>query len=310
MTSIVRKLISASHGIPPSIVAWDRFWEGLYQQVETWAGAVFPEAENVAVKDRWVEGGEMAIDQFGKHMISVSNSSSGLCVVAMSDQCARTYAASRLGEDLAAMKTVSGLLLRLVCEEPLNELRAEISSAFSAMETHFCESLGSAPSLAPGGFSAEASYLIVAFELSIKGVATTIKIVFELDALRKFSGAAQGKEVSKSSGADASVQDKLRKTVLASNVDVLGIIGRREVSLGDCVRMQPGDVIELPELSGSDLALAIETFDGSHDLAEAELGAWKNTRALKLKRAIDPSFLTGLVVNTANTTVSREEGRL
>lgn len=307
MSSIVRKLIAASNGIPPSIVDWDELWAALTHEIELWVKDVFADGDAATLKDRWVLSGEMALDQLTNHMVSVSSATSGLCVIAMSDQCARAYAANRLGDDPNAMKSVSSLLLRLVSEEPLSRLRADISSSLNSMQAHTCEALGSNLSLAPGGFAQTASYLIVAYDLSIQGVRTTLKLVFGLDALRSFSQVAQAKPAH---DADTSAQGKLRKTVLATNVDVLGVIGRREISLGECIRMEPGDVIELPDISGSDLALAVETFEGCHDLAGAELGAWKTSRALKLKRAIDPSFLTGLVASTAKSSVSVEESRL
>lgn len=291
-------------------MGWDELWAALTHEIELWVKEVFADGEAATIKDRWVVSGEMALDQLTNHMVSVSSASSGLCVIAMSDQCARAYAANRLGDDPNAMKSVSSLLLRLVSEEPLSRLRADISSSLNAMQAHTCEALGSNLSLAPGGFAQTASYLIVAYDLSIQGVRTTLKLVFGLDALRGFSQAAQAKPSHNAGGADTSTQGKLRKTVLATNVDVLGVIGRREISLGECIHMEPGDVIELPDISGSDLALAVETFEGCHDLAGAELGAWKTSRALKLKRAIDPSFLTGLVASTAKSSVSVEESRL
>jgi hypothetical protein len=298
MTPLLQKKTTLSHGIPPSLLGWQDFWDMTQGVVEAWGKTAFGAAMEPTLKQRKVMSAEDVKADLAEDKVLVTAASAGFSVVAMDTSCAGAYAAKRLNDQPEAIAELSDLLLRLICEEPLGAIKAAVAKAFSDNPEDTGEespSFGTDFPLAPGGFESDSRYLVIAYVFALEGVEAGIKLVFELGALRKLARdhAKHGHSAGKLNGLRGT--DQMRQTVLTSTVNIAAILDRSELSLGACVRMEPGQIIPLPNIEGRRMMMAVETLEGHQDIAPADLGAIKENRALKLTGAVDPSFLRGLV---------------
>ena len=266
--------------------------------VEAWGKTAFGPEMEPTLKQRKVMSSEDTKADLAEDKILVTAAPAGFSVVAMDTSCAGAYAAKRLNDQPEAIAELSDLLLRLICEEPLGVIKAAVAKAFSDNPEDTGEdspSFGADFPLAPGGFETSSRYLVIAYAFALEGVEAGIKLVFELGALRKLAReyAKHGQGTGKLNGVRGT--DKMRQTVLTSTVNIAAVLDRSELSLGECVRMEPGQIIPLPNIEGHRMMMAVETLEGHRDIAPADLGAVKEKRALKLTGAIDQSFVHGLV---------------
>jgi len=266
--------------------------------VETWGKTAFGAAMEPTLKRRKVMSADDTKAELAEDKILITAAPAGFAVVAMDTSCAGAYAAKRLNDQPDAIAELSDLLLRLICEEPLGVIKSAVAKAFSDNPEDTGEetpSFGTDFPLAPGSFEASSRYLVIVYAFALEGVEAGIKLVFEIEALRKLARlhAKNGQGAGKLNGLRGT--DKMRQTVLTSTVNIAAILDRSELSLGACVRMEPGQIIPLPNIEGRRMMMAVETLEGHRDIAPADLGAIKENRALKLTGAIDPSFVHGLV---------------
>ena len=77
-------------------------------------------------------------------------------------------------------------------------------------------------------------------------------------------------------------RDTLRKRVRGSTVVLDAVLHSVSMTIGECSRLEVGQIIALPEVKMNKLDLCAETVNGSLPISQGELGAWKGQRALKL----------------------------
>jgi flagellar motor switch protein FliM len=62
------------------------------------------------------------------------------------------------------------------------------------------------------------------------------------------------------------------------------------MTIGQCSRLEVGQVIALPDVDTASVSLRAETVNGAVDIGKCEMGVWKQQRALKLKTPILEPF--------------------
>ncbi|MEM9054563.1 MAG: hypothetical protein AAGB16_04485, partial [Pseudomonadota bacterium] len=243
--------------------------------VEAWGRTAFGAAMEPTLKQRKVMSAADIKSDLAEDKVLVTSAPGGFCVVAMDTSCAGAYAAKRLNDQPDAVGELSDLLLRLICEEPLGAIKSEVAKALSDNPEDTGEespTFGTDFPLAPGGFEAPSRYLVIAYAFALEGVEAGLKLVFEIGALRQLARAhgKHGQAEGQLNGLRGT--DKMRQTVLTSTVNITAILDRSELSLGACVRMEPGQVIPLPNIEGRRMMMAVETLEGHRDVAPADLG--------------------------------------
>jgi flagellar motor switch protein FliM len=73
-------------------------------------------------------------------------------------------------------------------------------------------------------------------------------------------------------------------------ITVDGVLNRLTLTIGQCSRLEVGQLIALPDVDTSRVSLRAETVNGTVDIGLCEMGVWKQQRALKLKTPILEPF--------------------
>ncbi|MCI5047845.1 MAG: FliM/FliN family flagellar motor switch protein, partial [Aquisalinus sp.] len=92
----------------------------------------------------------------------------------------------------------------------------------------------------------------------------------------------------------------MRSTVLQSRLALSIVLDSCQMSVGDCSRLEKGQVLSLPGVSLDDLAVKAQTRSGKVDIARSELGIFKRNKAIKLHGDLDEEFLMNLGRLAAN----------
>lgn len=292
MSSVLRKKIEAGAGMPPTILQFHEFWEPLQANVSAWLTETFNVAVTAIPDTRRVVAGNVAAHELDSRLTFVFNGkfSPGLCAIAVDERGAALNAGLRLNQGSDSLEGVSPLFQRLLFETPAMTLWRAIASG---LNDHVL--LGShAPfaelSLATGGFEAAHRYLIVGYKLAQEGGDARVWVVFSMDyvqnrAIEFAKLAARQRETASSSGRGA-----LRESVRLSAITIEGILDRIPMTIGECSRLEVGQLITLADVDTARISLQAETVNGSVEIGQCEMGVWKRQRALKLKTPILEPF--------------------
>ncbi|KCZ52203.1 hypothetical protein HY3_09435 [Hyphomonas pacifica] len=86
-------------------------------------------------------------------------------------------------------------------------------------------------------------------------------------------------------------RETLRKRVRGSTVVLDAVLHSIPMTIGECSRLEVGQIITLPEVKMNKLDLCAETVNGSLPISQGELGAWQGLRALKLHAPVPEDII-------------------
>ncbi|MEQ9505275.1 MAG: FliM/FliN family flagellar motor C-terminal domain-containing protein [Hyphomonas sp.] len=291
MSSVLRKKIEAGAGIPPSILKFQDFWDSLQTKVSAWLFDTFEVETRAVPSDRRAVPGNLAASQLDGLLSFVFKEkiSPGLCAVAIDEPGATMNAGLRLQQDSASMEGVSELFRKLLLETPAAQLWRSVASG---MEGHMAAGLQAPCSdytVAAGGFDPAQRYLMVGFKFTRNEQPAQVWLVFHFDYVQRHALEFQAKAASRPAGTgQGSVS--LRASVKSSTITLNGVLDRLSLTIGECSRLEVGQVLSLPDVNTARVSLQAETVNGTIDIGHCEMGVWKRQRALKLTTPILEPF--------------------
>lgn len=292
MSTVLRKKIEARAGIPTAVLQLDDFWQTLQKQVSTWMTATLGTETAAVLETRNVVPGTTASGQLDKLLSYVFNGdySPGLCAIAVDEFTATVNASQRLQQPLGELSGVSELFRKLLLETPTSALWNTIIANLAGHLSLGTQAPFSDYSSAAGGFTQTQRYLMIGFTAAYDGQVVRVWMVFHLDYVLRNAHEIeqQAARMSKSSSGPGS--ETLRASVKSSMITVDGVLDRLTLTIGQCSRLEVGQLIALPDVDTSRVSLRAETVNGNVDIGLCEMGVWKQQRALKLKTPILEPF--------------------
>ncbi len=292
MSSVLRKKIEAGAGIPPTILQFQDFWDTLQAKVSAWTFETFGvESKGIPVA-RKVSPGNIAGNQLDNLLTFVFNSkfSPGICAIAIDEPGAALNAAHRLNQAADSADGVSPLFQKLLFEMPVMALWRLVASGFSdhrllGSQTPFAEL-----SQATGGFESAHRYLMIGYNCGTGEPSGRLWIVFDLDYVQRLALQFQQDAALQRQAASQRGGGALRESMKLSTIKIEGVLDRIAMTIGECSRLEVGQLISLPDVDTATVRLQAETVNGNIDIGQGEMGVWKRQRALKLKTPILEPF--------------------
>ncbi|HRI99720.1 MAG TPA: FliM/FliN family flagellar motor switch protein [Hyphomonas sp.] len=292
MSSVLRKKIEAGAGIPPTILQYQDFWDMLQVKVSAWIFDTYG-IEAKAVPDvRKVVPGNVALAQLDALQSLVLNArfSPGLCAVGVDPAGAAMNAGVRLAQGDDPMQEASALFLKLLFEAPGLVLWRSLAAS---LDGHI-PATGNAPlsdsANAVGGFDPVHRYLMVSYGFSRGETRGRLWLVFDNDYVLARALGAQNQASGRRGASGGRESEALRASVRSSTITVDGVLDRLEMTIGQCSRLEVGQLLSLPEADTGRITLLAETVNGNVAVGIAEMGVWKRQRALKLSTPILEPF--------------------
>lgn len=292
MSSVLRKKIEAGAGIPPTILQFHEFWDPMQAKLSAWMFDTYGIELKVIPDARRVVPGNIASSQLDTLLTFAFNArhSPGLCAIAVDETGAASNAAQRLGQTTDDLQGVSPLFQKLLFETSAISLWRLLAAGLNGHSSTHAQAPLADYSQAAGGFDPAQRYLMVGFSCLMGDKRARFWVVFHLDFVQR--QALEFEQLAtrqRQSGASKS-RDTLRESVKSTMITVEGVLDRIPMTIGQCSRLEVGQVITLAEVDTARISLQAETVNGSVDIGQCEMGVWKRQRALKLKTPILEPF--------------------
>lgn len=287
MSAVLRKKLESSGGVPPRVLQNKPFWTTLERTISTWLNTVLQDEGELRLQSREVSpGGALADDLFGAYVYGFRNEAREFVVaVSIDNLVAARFAAQKMQQDASRLAEAPQLFLQLLLEPPATRLSEELATTFDMLGAE-----GEVPEAAAfEGLEIEGNCLVVYYLCDLEGQAFRIGVALKLDAVLALADSAG--DDSLGGGAVSGAKGLSQPRVQNSSVQLDVVLDRVPMTVADCLRLEPGSVIELPGTHRSKLTVTANTVEGPVDIAEGELGVWKHQRAVRLKSQIDPAFL-------------------
>lgn len=292
MSSVLRKKIEAGAGIPPTILQYQDFWNLIQAKVAAWIFDTYG-VETKAIPDiRKVVPGNIAAAQLDGLQSLVFNSkvSPGLCALGVDTAGAALNAGQRLHQGDAGMDGASALFLKLLFEAPGLGLWRSLAAG---LEGHI-PAIGQVPlsetAGAAGGFDPAHRYLMIGIAFTKGEARARLWLVFHIDYVLQYAIEALHKGGERRGASGGRSQDALRASMRSSTILLDGVLDRLHMTIGQCSRLEVGQVLQLSEADTARITLQAETVNGNVAIGFAEMGVWKRQRALKLSTPILEPF--------------------
>lgn len=281
MSSVLRKMMGAGSGLPPTILRYQDFWDNLHQAASAWATEALDGSLVQQPEVRRVYDGAAALEALERRTAFFFNSmvSPGLCAVATDAPGAARVVARRLNQDFESAKEASSLFLKLMFEAPAVSLWRGVSGGLEGHEADTFMSPLCDPVQVAGNFEPDSRYLVVAYSVMPEALRSQIWFVFDLDYLM---GCAHEAERRTSDHKRPVTSSLVRDSVMASPIRVEAVLDKISMTIGECSRLKVGDLIPLPDTDPRSVLLNAETVSGQIEIGQCELGVWKRQRALKI----------------------------
>ena len=289
MSTVLRKKLESSGGLPPSVLQNQSFWMSLESVVANWLNTTVGGENELRLQSREVcRGTALTDDLFGAYLYGFQSESNDFILgVSIDNLIAARVAAGKMEQSVDALAEAPQLFLQLLLEAPASALATDIVTTFGQLDSD-----GAGPETVPlESLDVEGSCLLIYYLCDIEGQAIRIGVALKLDRVIAYASTAED-GVASADGASEITADSINGArVQNSSVQLDVIIDRIPMSVADCARLEPGSVISLPGTDRSKLTISAQTVDGPVDIAMGELGVWKHQRAVRLKTEIEPSFL-------------------
>lgn len=281
--------MGAGSGLPPTILRYHDFWDGIHQSLSGWASQSLDGGVPQEPDIRRVYSGTAAIEALAPRTVFFFNSrvSPGLCAIATDGAGAARIVSKRLSQDFESAKEASALFLKLMFEAPAVALWRVAASLLEGHQAETFASPLSEPAQAAGGFEPDSRYLIVGYSVMPEALQSQIWLVFDLDYLM---GCAHEAERRAAEHKRPSPSRLLRDSVMGSPIKVEAVLDKISMTIGECSRLKVGDLIPLPDTDPGSVRLNAETVNGQIEIGQCEMGVWKRQRALKLKQPVLEPF--------------------
>jgi hypothetical protein len=292
MSSVLRKKIEAGAGIPPTILQYQDFWDMLQAKVSAWAFDALAVETKGLPDTRKVVPGNVAQAQLEGLQSLVFNSkvSPGFCAVGIDEAGAALNAGQRLQQEGSTVAGVSSLFLKLLFEAPGLTLWRSLAGSLAA----HLPAGGQAPLTdypqAAGHFDPAQRYLMIGFSLVQGEVRARLWLAFHIDYVLKHAIEARDDATDRRGSGDGQGQSALRASVRASMIRLDGVLEELKMTVGECSRLEVGQILPLSEADTARITLQAETVNGNVAIGQAEMGVWKQQRALKLNSPILEPF--------------------
>ena len=309
MSIVLRKKISAAGGLPQKLMQCDPLWAALMAADQNWSKQVYKSDLAGRMTNSRIIGGATAQRELGHRFAFMPQIMSGgpLLAVAIDRAGAARYAATRLRQPTENLLQAADLFLKLMCEQPANELWQQVESAlqpdaFPGMPTEVTDA-----SAVPDGIDSDVRVAQITIAMAPEGGEDgwlleggedppEIDLFFDLSKLEAVAAEFRERSRPKSLGGGHD-REMLRSRMRSSSVRLDVVLGSIVLSVGECSRLKVGDVLDLPDVENGKLTLCAETMTGQGAIATGEMGNWKGHRALKLDGPVVESFLRELAEN-------------
>lgn len=292
MSSVLRKKIEAGAGIPPTILQYQEFWDLLQAKVAAWTFDTYG-VETKAIPDiRKVVPGNIAVTQLEglQSLVFNSRNSPGLCALGVDAAGAALNAGQRLHQGDDGMDGASALFLKLLFEAPGLGLWRSLATS---LEGHI-PAIGQVPlsdyAAAAGGFDPAHRYLMIGIGFSKGETRARLWLVFDIDYVLRHAVDALHRGGDRRGASGGRSQEALRASMRSSTILIDGVLDRLNMTIGQCSRLEVGQMLPLSEADTARITLQAETVNGSVAIGFAEMGVWKRQRALKLSTQILEPF--------------------
>jgi len=289
VSTVLRKKLESSGGLPPSVLQNQSFWMSLESVIANWLNTTVGGENELRLQSREVcRGTALTDDLFGAYLYGFQSESNDFILgVSIDNLIAARVAAGKMEQSVDALAEAPQLFLQLLLEAPASALATDIVTTFGQLDSD-----GAGPETVPlESLDVEGSCLLIYYLCDIEGQAIRIGVALKLDRVIAYASTAED-GVASADGASEITADSINGArVQNSSVQLDVIIDRIPMSVADCARLEPGSVISLPGTDRSKLTISAQTVDGPVDIAMGELGVWKHQRAVRLKTEIEPSFL-------------------
>jgi hypothetical protein len=287
MSSVLRKKIDAKLGLPPAVLRFKALWESVERAITPWA-QTFVDGQLVCEPElREMRPGpdvRSLLDEMAVYYVN-SRASPGIAAIAIDNTGAARVAATRLIQDFELSAQAPAIFLKLMFEAPATALWSELASAFTGHQRDIRGPLFSEPDQAAGGFERTKRYILLAYRILPETRLARIWVVFDLDYLMSAAADAdRAAALSKAAGGPHT--QALHDSAMSSAIRLDGILDRIHMTIGDCSRLEIGDILPLPDANPKIVTLLAETVSGSIEIGACEMGIWKRQRALKLREPV------------------------
>lgn len=291
MSAVLRKMIEAGSGMPPSISEAEPFWDTLKDTTRAWFVKILGADINPVIAHRKSASGAQIQANIGDQILFAfgREASPGICAFCVDQRFAVEVAAARMGESADALLEASNVLMRLLLEDPMASLWMDLSRAITPDFVCGDEAPFADGSVSGGAFAPDSQYIETQLTCELNGKPASVTFVFALDFVKARAGdSSRGGAMLRAAG---QYPDALRRSIRSSSIHLDAVIDHLELTIADCARLKPGDVLELPAADTQKLALSAGTIDGPVNIGEGSLGTWRDYRAVKLQVPVSKAFL-------------------
>lgn len=300
MSAVLRKKINAAGGLAPRLLQCAPLWDALTGAARRWSAKVYSDGLDARIASQRIVSAQEAQKRFGEHFsfAPLTTPRGALVAVSIDRPGAVRYAASRLHQSGSSLEEASDLFLRLMSEQPAHSLWASVQRAIGADEE---AALGD-PAAQPDMIDASARLAQVTILLAAEGgedgwlleggeEVPEIRFYFDLARFEKLADTLRAKALEKGGAKQQPDRGALRSRLRQSSIRLEAVLDTVPMSVGDCSRLDVGDVLALPGIEAGRLTLCAETMSGRAAIGEGEMGNWKGHRALKLNGPVIESFI-------------------
>lgn len=295
MSSVKLKKILNNHGIPPGILRYQTFWDTTLLCVESWVEHNFHAKGGVELLSRQVVRGPEALKSAETNIpfIYRRRKFSGMCFIGLNRSLSEAFAANRLNENEDRLTDISNIFLGLICESAASSLWESLAFQLLGESLDAPQPSTTEFAAAEGGFKKTCRYLVLTYTIQLPGGGKEIQLIFTLDAVRDILRQRKGQNVELGQDAQA---EGLRDSFLKSKVNLSAVLDTINMSLGECMRLERDQTFRLPNVEGREVKITVDTLNGVHTIAAAQIGAWRTHRAVKFTTPIAQDFANGLGV--------------
>ena len=234
-------------------------------------------------------------EKFG--YICLPRGTGGLHGILLGASLAERFVARRLKEDLSHVEIAPPLFLRLMCDKPVRRLMSDLSSAVPAGLPLPDDYMVADPAGLPEVFLDGPKLVCVSVNLFGRGdvePAARLEFFYDVETLTAHAERLDQAVAASAKPRPAVNKSNLIKSIRRSSVGLDAVLAKLPITVADCSRLQVGQVLPLSDAEDGKLYLHAETLTGPVEIGEAELGNWKDRRAIKLTSPLLESFVQEL----------------